>query len=193
MRQRSVLFGTGAFAFLLALIIGPPVYALINNHTADFGQTVEFVPLVRHMMSQVHCYDTGTTECEHARHLDASFTKEHTMGFLLDGSRRKLRDRGFEEFYLCTARDDSHTMMATSGVADDDPRDACRDANYRPRQTGFISSTSQLEAPWALYRCTHSETHDALLTHDPAECTAQSYEAAELLGYLYAGGPQVLN
>lgn len=35
-------------------------------------------------------------------------------------------------------------------------------------------------------------THRSSGGGDPAECAAQSYGAAELLGYLYAGGPQVL-
>ena len=193
MRKRSVVFGGGAFATLLALVVGLPLYAAVDDSLADYGQTIEFVPLVRHMMSQVHCYDTGTDDCETESHFDASFTKEHTLGFLLDGSRRRMTERGFEELYICEGRDDSHTMMVTSGVADDDPRDACRDAGYRPRRAGYISSTDQIEAPWALYRCTHPDTHDTLVTDDPGECTAQAYDSAELLGYLYAGGPQVLD
>lgn len=193
MRKRSVLLGGGAFATLLALFIGLPLYAAVSDPSADYGRSIEFVPLVRHMMSQLHCYDTGTDKCETEHHFDTSFTKEHTLGFLLDGSRRKLTDRGFEELYICESRDDSHTMMVTSGVTDEDPRDACRDANFRPHRAGYISATDQFEAPWALYRCVHPATHDTLLTDDQAECTAQGYNSAELLGYLYAGGPLVLD
>src|SRR3989344_5773700 len=190
MRNRSIVFGAGTCAILLALAVGLPLYAAVNEMSADYGRTIEFVPLVRHMMSQLHCYDTGTDDCEDTNHFTSSFTKEPTLGFLLDGSRRKLSDRDFKELYLCQARDDSHTMMVTSGVADTDPRHACRDAGYRPRRAGYISSTDQIEAPWALYRCTHPDTHDTLVTDDPGECTAQAYDSAELLGYLYAGGPQ---
>lgn len=192
MQKQSIIAGGWAFA-LLALVVGLPLYAIVGDPKADYGRTVEFVPLVRHMMSQVHCYDTGTDNCENERHFGGSFTKEHTLGFLLDGSRRRLRERDFEPLYLCETRDDSGVMMVTSGVADADPRAACRDADFRPRHAGFISSTNLIEAPWALYRCTHPDTHDTLLTEDPAECAAQSYGAAELLGYLYAGGPQVLD
>jgi hypothetical protein len=193
MQKRNIVFGGGAIAALLAFIVGLPLYAAFEDMTADYGRSVAFVPLVRHMMSQVHCYDTGTEDCEGTRHLGSSFTKEHTLGFLLDGSRKKMQQRGFEELYICEARDDSHTMMVTSGVADDNPRDACRDADYRPRRAGYISSTTDIEAPWALYRCIHEETHDTLLTDDPGECTSQNYNPAELLGYLYAGGPQTLD
>jgi len=191
MNYKIKLFSGIGVAALFISLLGLPLLAA-NGMDADFGRTVEFVPLVRHMMSQLHCYDTGTDDCEETDHLGSNFTKEHTLGFLLDGSRSKMSQRGFVELYVCEARDDSQTMMVASGVTDEDPRDACRDADYRPKRAGYISATDQIEAPWALYRCTHSDTNDTLLTHDPSECTAQSYNAAELLGYLYAGGPQVL-
>jgi hypothetical protein len=188
MRKRSIVVGGGAFATLLALVVGLPLYAAADL-TADFGRTVDFEPLVRHMMSQVHCYDTGTDDCEDTHHFGNSFTKEHTLGFLLDGSRRKMSERGFEPLYVCESRDDSGVMMVTSGVTEEDPRRACRNEGFRARQAGYISSSDQIEAPSALYRCMHPDTHDTLLTHDPTECAAQAYDAAELLGYLYAGGP----
>ena len=154
---------------------------------------MEFTPLVRHMVSQLHCYDTGTDDCETTPHFSNSgFTKEHTMGFLLNGSRRAMRARGFKPLYLCKTRNDNNVMMVTAGTTEDDPKRACRNEGFRGKRAGYISATDQIEAPWPVYRCTHPDTHDTILTEDPAECTTQAYAPAELLGYLYAGGPLVL-
>jgi hypothetical protein len=182
----------GSMVAALLLFSGLPIWAA-SDSSSDFGKFIEFKPLVRHMISQVHCYDTGSDDCETDAHLGASFTKEHTMGFLLDGSSRKMQDRGFEPLYFCEARDDSGVMMVTAGTVESDPREVCRDAGFRPRRAGYISATDQLEAPWPLYRCVHPTTHDTLLTDDAAECTAATYGSAELLGYLYAGGPLSVN
>jgi hypothetical protein len=183
-------FFVGSIAIIAALI-GLPLYA-VTSLTEDFGKHVDFMPLVRHMISQVHCYDTGTTECENHSHLGTHFTKEHTMGFLFDGSSRKMRDLGFEPLFLCKARDHSGLMMVTAGTTDSDPKDECRDAHFKPHLAGYISPTDGIEAPWPLYRCIHAVTHDTLLTDDAAECSSAGYGAAELLGYLYAGGPLTL-
>ncbi len=188
MPKRSLILKSKITATLLALVIGLPLYAAADL-TADFGKRVEYVPLVRHMMSQVHCYDTGTDDCETKSHLGTNFTKEYTLGFLLDGSRRRMKHLGFEPLYLCKSRDDNGVMMVTAGTTEDDPKDTCRDANFRPKRAGYISPTNQIEAPWPLYRCTNPDTSDTLLTDNPAECTAQAYDPAQLLGYLYAGGP----
>lgn len=185
--MKTLLKGTVVATFLM-LVIGIPLYAA-GHLGADFGKSIEFKPLVRHMMSQVHCYDEGTDDCETTDHMGTSFTKEHTLGFLLDGSRSKVSRLGLEPLYICEARDDSGVMMVTAGTTEDDPKDACRDADFRPNHVGYISPTDQIEAPSAIYRCVHPETHDTLLTHDADECTAAAYESAEMLGYLYAGGP----
>lgn len=188
MSKRKILLGSGIIAAFALIALSLPLYAA--NQNADYGRSVEFVPFVRHMMSQLHCYDTGTNECEKTSHLGTSFTKEHTMGFLLDGSRHRLSQFGFEPVYVCEGRHNSGVMMVTAGTVDDNPRQECRDAGFRPaKRVGYISSTDQIEAPWALYRCVEPTTHDTLLTHNTAECTTASYGAAELLGYLYAGGP----
>ena len=176
---------------LLALIVGLPLYAA-TNLSADLGKRVEYVPLVRHMMSQLHCYDTGTDDCETFDHFGSGFDKEHTMGFLFDGSRSQMRRLGFEPLYLCEARDDSGLMMVTAGTTEEDPKDTCRDARFRADRVGYISPTNQIEAPWPLYRCVHPGSQDTLLTDAPSECAAQAYGPAELLGYLYAGGPTLL-
>lgn len=185
--MKTLLKGTVVATFLM-LVIGIPLYAA-GHLGADFGKSIEFKPLVRHMMSQVHCYDEGTDDCETTDHMGTSFTKENTLGFLLDGSRSKVSRLGLEPLYICEARDDSGVMMVTAGTTEDDPKDACRDADFRPNHVGYISPTDQIEAPSALYRCVHPETHDTLLTHDAGECTAAAYGSAEMLGYLYAGGP----
>ncbi len=191
MNKRNLLLGGGIAATLFALVAGAPLYAAINDMAADYGRSVEFVPLVRHMMSQVHCYDTGTEDCEEADHIGTTFTKEHTLGFLLDGSKSKMTALGFKPVYLCEARDDSGVMMVTGGLLENNPKAACRATGFRYDHVGYISTTNQIEAPWALYRCLHPDTHDTLLTDNQGECAAQSYDAAELLGYLYAGGPSV--
>jgi hypothetical protein len=194
MRTPSRVLGSGVVAALAILFIGLPLYAgMTASPTADFGRSVEFLPLVRHALSQLHCYDVGTDECEKTSHMGNKFMKEHTLGFLLDGSNKKMEKAGFEPLYLCESRDDDHVMMVTGGLREDDPKRACRDEGFRAKKAGFISSTDDIEAPWALYRCTHPATNDTLLTHDPAECTAATYGPAELLGYLYAGGPLTLN
>ena len=188
MQKKSWAAAGGMATALLFLVVGIPLYAAINS-SADYGKLVDFEPLVRHMISQVHCYDTGTDDCEKESHMGSKFTKEHTMGFMLDGSSRKMSERGFLPLYLCEARDNSGVMMVTGGLLEDDPRDACRDAGFRYDRAGYISATDQFEAPWPLYRCVHPDTNDSLLTDTPAECTAASYDTAELMGYLYAGGP----
>ena len=190
MHKRNWLLGSGALT-LLALVVGIPLYAA-SGPSADFGKTIEFLPLVRHMISQVHCYDTGTDNCETTDHMGTSFTKEHTLGFLLDGSKSKMTTLGFKPVYLCEARDDSGVMMITGGLLESDPRGACRAAGFRYDQVGYISSTNQIEAPSALFRCVHPDTKDTLLTRNAGECAAASYGSAQLLGYLYAGGPSSL-
>src|SRR3989344_8110487 len=178
----KLLSGVGVAALFISLM-GLPLLAA-DGMDADFGRTVEFVPLVKHMMSQVHCYDTGTDDCETTDHFGTSFTKEHTLGFLLDGSRSKMRTLGFEPLYVCESRDDSGVMMVTGGLLENDPKGACRAAGFRYNHIGYISSTNQIEAPSALYRCMHPGTHDTLLTHDAGECAAATYSSAALLGYL---------
>lgn len=173
--------------FIAVLSIGPLSAA---TATEDYGTFVEFKPLVRHMISQLHCYDVGTDDCEDTSHLGTNFTKEHTLGFLLYGSSRRMSSLGYKPLYLCEARNNSHLMMVTGGLLENDPVDACRDANFRHDRAGYISATANIEAPSPLYRCLHATTHDTLLTKNPAECTSATYGAAQLLGYLYAGGPQ---
>jgi hypothetical protein len=191
MHKRSWYLGGGALITLLTLAVGIPLYAA-NGPAADFGKTVEFLPLVRHMISQVHCYDIGTDDCEAKNHLGTTFTKEHTLGFLIDGSSRKMSQLGFKPVYLCEARDNSGVMMVTGGLLENDPKAACRAAGFRYKQVGYISSTNQIEAPSALFRCVHPDTKDTLLSRSGAECSAASYGPAQLLGYLYAGGPSSL-
>lgn len=191
MHKVNFLLGGSMVAVMLALVVGIPLYAA-GHLTADFDKFIEFKPLVRHMISQVHCYDEGTDDCETTDHLGASFTKEHTLGFLVDGSTSKMRRLGLEPVYVCEDRDDSGVMMVTAGTLEEDPKDACRDADFRPDHVGYISPTDEIEAPFELYRCVHPTTNDTLLTHDPNECSAATYGPAELMGYLYAGGPLVL-
>src|SRR5688572_14393558 len=103
MRHRSLFLRGGIPAiFLIALTI-TPLYAA-GQLSADFGKQVEFVPLVRHMISQVYCYDIGTTDCETTSHFGTHFTKEHTLGFLLDGPRSKMNALGFKPLYVCETR-----------------------------------------------------------------------------------------
>ncbi len=188
MNKRNILLGSTA---IFVLLIGLPLYAA-SHFSADYGRSISFTPLVRHMISQVHCYDIGTDDCETTSHLGNVFTKEHTLGFILDGSARKMSERGFKPLYLCEARDKSGVMMVTAGTTESDPVKACRTAGFRAKRAGYISSTNQIEAPWPLYRCVHPDTKDTLLTDSPAECASQSYGSARLLGYLYAGGPLTL-
>lgn len=188
MRKRNMFLGSSALLILLTLAVAIPLYAA-GTLSADFGKFIEFKPLVRHMISQVHCYDVGTNDCETTSHFGSNFTKEHTLGFLLDGSRHRMNALNFKPLYLCEARDGSGVMMVTGGLLENDPRGACRAAGFRYKQAGYISSTNQIEAPFPLYRCVQPTTHDTLLTHDASECTTALYGSAELLGYLYAGGP----
>lgn len=136
-------------------------------------RTNKLHPLVRHNTSQVHCYDSGTDQCE-----VAGFQKEFTLGYL--AMQKKANTT---ELYKCV-RPDANLHFVTTN------RKECRQSPWFSTSItnlGFIFKDSNLEASMPLYRCLNSDKTDTLLTDDPAECSILSYDPPTPLGYVIEG------
>lgn len=153
----------------------------------DLGPTMDYAPLVRHQISQRHCYDNGSFLCEETASFKPAFDKEFTLGYLFQDSRQPAL--GLAPLYHCVDKRRGGTgfNFVLADTVDGDARRLCRDLGFRPFLLGHIARTPAFEAPQALYRC-WGFSFDSLLTDDPNECGLSGYFFTERLGYLAAGG-----
>lgn len=159
---------------LLGLVVGPRLlpYLGANLSGPDIGSL--YKPLVRHEISQLHCYDAGNQNCESA--VDQSFSKEFTLGYLFKNATPNPTTPVLS-LYSCT--NTTHGFSIGTTTSD------CKKRGF-PTITllGFIFQTPAVEAPFPLYRCFGNNGQDALLTDDPNECSVVSYNTPTLLGYM---------
>lgn len=146
-----------------------------------FGKDVarSYTPLVRHQISQQHCYDDGSQLCEKAVGKQGSFAKEFTIAYLF---RQKPYDGlATDTLYVCgpTSRRASAATL--------DPA-TCKSAGQRAYRLGFIAKTADFEAPVALFACQLAAAEDVLITDDENECTLAGYGTATKLGYAASAG-----
>ncbi|MBI4022374.1 MAG: hypothetical protein HY372_03365 [Candidatus Andersenbacteria bacterium] len=154
---------------------------------ADLGPGMSYTPLVRHQISQRHCYDDGSFFCEEARGEKPAFSKEFTLGYLFEKSRQL--GLGLAPLYACqdTGRRGLGRQFILADTVDGDARRVCRSFQMHPQRLGYVAREPLFEAAQALYRCWGGE-FDTLLTDDPNECTLSGYLFTERLGYIVAGG-----
>jgi hypothetical protein len=180
------------YLWLLIVIIFFPltINAVIDSFTAaDLGTRFEYLPIVRHQISQRHCYDTGNSHCETPDRNKPAFAKEFTLGFLFDGLGPR-NNQFFSPIYACLARGLKDTAKYDIVVdsAELNARRYCSTLDLRAKRLGYIANDEIVEAPVALYRCYSNDRIDVLLTVGSDECSIAGYTSPELLGYLMAGG-----
>lgn len=174
--QRSLLIGivTVAVVLVLALLVPLSRYARVALLAPDAGRI--FRPIVRHQISQRHCYDDGSRVCE--RQSPQRYKKEFTVGFVAAAERPSSR-----ALYSCfDALNQRFTVTLDKAE--------CVALQFPGiRLLGYVFTTSGVEAPTPLYRCINAESQDTLLTDGPRECTLLGgYGTPELLGYLFGAG-----
>lgn len=146
---------------------------IVSASLAGPDRTSDFKPLVRHSISQAHCYDNGTDMCE-----NAGYSKEFTIGYLATSAVGSST----VPLYGCHNRAGNLFFAATS------PKECKNVGATKAFVLGHLFTDNNLETPFSLYRCLNSEGKDALLTDDPSECSLVNYNNVQLLGYLPAGG-----
>lgn len=182
-RVKFLLVGIGVMAPLVALAIRGPLTR------SDLGSQFDYRPLVRHQISQRHCYDSGSYYCETPSRSKPAFMKEFTMGFLFDGIGPR-RDYNFNAIYACEekGRVDKGKYDVLVDNVDGNAKRGCHNQGLRTTQLGYVAFIPDIEAPVALYRCRSLDGSDVLLTNDTNECLTVGYGSGKLLGFIMAGG-----
>lgn len=144
----------------------------------DVGQ--EFRPLVRHQISQKHCYDDGSDFCESK---GGDFAKEYTLGYLLKKDKTSQGTKG-KPLYSCAGTKNANYTATLN------QKENCKGSQgYNKRYTlGYLLETPDVEASTAIYQCFGQGGGDTLLTDDPNECALVGYGEASLLGYAASAG-----
>ncbi len=153
-------------AYLGASLLGPDV-------------ATKYSPLVRHQISQRHCYDNGSQFCEQNFGGGFQFDKEFTVAYLF-ASRPSIAST---PLYSCTnTKVPGETYRITTKRAE------CNRAKLSSFVLGHVATAQDFEAPVALWRCLKNDTSDPLVTDDPNECALSEYAKPTLLGYAATAG-----
>lgn len=162
-----------AAAGLAVILIVAAVYgSFLGARLSGPDRGSVYRPLVRHRISEIHCYDTGTTACEQET---PAFSKEFTVGYLLAD-----RSQGTRALYFCVDQNQGRSLATVD-------RAEC-DGMPQVTQLGFLFTDSNVEVATPLYRCQRADSGDTLLTDDGSECVLAGYNDPERLGYVAGAG-----
>lgn len=165
---------------LLALIVGPQLSAFMGASLLGPDRGSTYSPLVRHEISQSHCYDNGSQLCENST--VGAFSKEFTLGYLFSSPTTNAAT-AMKSLYGCMNSSKRFSVGTTTSD--------CQARGFtKTYLIGYMFQTPAVEASFPIYRCFGSSNGDTLVTDDTSECSSLGYSSAELLGY--AGGSAYL-
>lgn len=175
-----VIVGTAVFVVVAVIILAGVFSSYLGARLSGPDVARLFRPLVRHQISQVHCYDDGSLFCESRKD---EYKKEFTIGYIPQSIPRK-NEVATETLYSCASPRDNKFFVARG---QQEYKQTCRKNYNQTYRLGYIFQQPVIEASTPLYRCT-SDT-DTLLSDSKVECDAQEgYTKPVLLGYVAGAG-----